>query len=130
MHSLFTLLVAAFSVLANEPPKYTHIDGNLRNNPLHVQWKVAKKMPPSITDSQARTCFALVCSIDDYLQMNEYLESVNRPQLAVASPLNAAIDILQDREVAANLHLNHDETVTQVGSILAKYDIPFGLLVL
>jgi len=111
-----------------QPKKYVKINGIMKLNPEYKRWKDAQSGPsntPPVPVAAAVSANALpvVSSMEDYAEMND-----NIGEIPLAESTNATIEMIQEPEIAAEAGMEADEMIDKLGELLAKYEIPIGLL--
>ena len=106
-----------------QPKKYVKIDGVMKMNPAYKQWKNNQNDgSPKILASA--TALPVVSNMEDHMKMNEDL-GMNIP---LAESTDATIEMMQEPEICLAAGMQPDEMVDELGEILGKYEVPFGLM--
>ena len=115
------------------PKKYCKINGIMKLNPEYKAWKDAQATAqgptatavavPATTVLNSAEALPIVSSIEDSMQLSEDIGQ----DVALSESTNAAIEMLQDPEIAAEVGLQPDDMIDELGSLLARYEIPIGL---
>lgn len=106
-----------------QPKKYVKIDGVMKMNPAYKQWKNNQNDgSPKILASA--TALPVVSNMEDHMKMNEDL-GINIP---LAESTDATIEMMQEPEICLAAGMQPDEMVDELGEILGKYEVPFGLM--
>lgn len=94
-------------------------------NPEYKKWKDAQP-GGSVTPSSPMNPQALpvVSNMEDHAQMNEDLGQ----DIMLAESTNATIEMMQEPEICLEAGMQPDEMVDELGNILAKYEVPMGLM--
>ncbi|OEU22046.1 hypothetical protein FRACYDRAFT_267134 [Fragilariopsis cylindrus CCMP1102] len=106
-----------------QPKKYVKIDGVMKMNPAYKAWKNNQKdgSPPILASA---TALPVVSNMDDHMKMNEDLGM----NVLLAESTDATIEMMQEPEISLAAGMQPDEMVDKLGEILAKYEVPIGLM--
>lgn len=106
-----------------QPKKYVKIDGVMKMNPAYKAWKNNQKdgAPPILASA---TALPVVSNMDDHMKMNEDLGM----NVLLAESTDATIEMMQEPEISLAAGMQPDEMVDKLGEILAKYEVPIGLM--
>lgn len=107
------------------PKKYIKINGVMKLNPEYKKWKDAQGGgsggPPPPFNPQA---LPVVSNMEDHMQLNSDLNQ----DIPLAESTNATIEMMQEPEICLEAGMQADEMVDQLGALLAKYEVPMGLM--
>ncbi len=104
------------------PKKYVTINGVMKLNPEYKKWKDAQSGGPP-TDPQ-NLQLPVVSSMDDHMQLNNDLGK----DIPLSESTNATIQMMQEPEICYEAGMQPDVMVDELGSVLAKYEVPIGLM--
>jgi hypothetical protein len=102
----------------------------MKMNPEYKRWKDAQSggsgtggmpMPSAPTNPQA---LPIVSNMEDHAQLNEDLGQ----DIPLSESTNATIEMMQEPEFSLEAGMQPDEMVDELGNILAKYEVPMGLM--
>jgi hypothetical protein len=96
----------------------------MKMNPEYKRWKDAQSggaVPSAPTNPQA---LPIVSNMDDHAQLNEDLGL----DIPLSESTNATIEMMQEPEISLEAGMQPDEMVDELGNILAKYEVPMGLM--
>ncbi|KAL3906566.1 MAG: hypothetical protein SGILL_009219, partial [Bacillariaceae sp.] len=104
------------------PKKYLKINGVMKKNPEWERWNRAQGNAPSAPlNPQA---LPVVSNMDDHAQLNADLGQ----DIPLAESTNATIEMMQEPDISLEAGMQPDEMVDALGNILAKYEVPMGLM--
>lgn len=108
-----------------KPPKYK--DGSL--NPDWVEWKkginrAAGYNAPGTTIPNSKEAAPVICSMQEKFE----LEQGTGNKLAFTPQMEEALRELQNPNYGAAIGLDPDDVVDTLGNVLAKYEVPIGLM--
>jgi hypothetical protein len=66
----------------------------------------------------------VVASMDDYMRLNDELGT----EIPLAESTTATIEMMQEPEISLEAGMQPDEMVDLLGAVLAKYEVPMGLM--
>ena len=94
----------------------------MKLNPEYKKWKDAQSGgPPSDPQNMQ---LPVVSSMDDHMQLNEDLHQ----DIPLSESTNATIQMMQEPEISLEAGMEPDVMVDAIGSVLAKYEVPMGLM--
>lgn len=102
------------------PKKYVNIDGVMKLNPEYKKWKASTSTSTSSTSTMSVDALPVVSTVLDCQE----LQSV-APSVQLNSETQATLDSLPQRMQGI---LSPDTALTQLTQLLAKYEVPVGLL--
>jgi len=109
----------------NPPKKYTKINGVMKLNPEYKRWQESQTGVGTATSVRnSDQALPVVTSMEDHMRLNEDLGT----EIPLAESTNATIEMMQEPEISLAAGMQPDEMVDQLGSVLAKYEIPMGLM--
>jgi hypothetical protein len=104
------------------PKKYTKVNGVMKLNPQYKRWQDAQKGgPPSDPQNMQ---LPVISSMEDHMQLNEDLQL----DIPLSESTNATIELMQEPEISFQAGMQPDVMVDELGKILAKYEVPIGLM--
>jgi len=115
------------------PKKYIKINGVMKMNPAYKAWKtsqanggVAQGGIPFAAAFEPVNANALpvVSSMEDHMKLNEDMGM----DVPLAASTDATIEMMQEPDICLEAGMQPDEMVDMLGSILAKYEVPMGLM--
>ena len=143
--------------MSSQPPKkYVKVDGVMQMNPSYKAWMnnqqnggpnpTAPLPPTSMRMVNAVTGMAaagtavvmseeahpilhpkalpIVSNMEDHFQLNADLNET----VPLAASTDATIEMIQEPEISLQAGMQPDEMVDALGAILAKYEVPMGLM--
>ena len=116
----------ATSGSAGTPPKkYVKINGVMKLNPEYKRWQEAQSGTTATTTTIPMPhALPVVSNMDDHAQMNaDYGHDV-----PLAESTNATIEMMQEPEISVQAGMAPDAMVDKLGAVLAKYEVPMGLM--
>lgn len=101
----------------------------MKMNPDYKAWKssqpgVAGSAPVAVSKPSNPNQLAVVSSMEDHMLMNENLGT----NIPLAESTDATIEMVQEPEISMEAGMQPDEMVDQLGTVLSKYEVPFGLM--
>lgn len=107
------------------PKKYVKINGVMKLNPEFKVWKESQS-PGSAMTSLPNSAQALpvVSCMEDHVMLNADLDS----DIPLAESTDATVAMMQDEDFCADAGMNPETCVDELGSVLAKYEVPIGLM--
>jgi hypothetical protein len=108
------------------PKKYVKIDGVMKLNPEYKVWKESQSGGAGTATSLPNSAQALpvVSCTEDHMQLNSDLGS----NIPLAESTEATVAMMQDEDFCADAGMNPETAVDELGSVLAKYEVPMGLM--
>jgi len=108
----------------NSPPpkKYTKINGVMKLNPEYKRWQDAQSGKPSTDPHNMQ--LPVVSNMEDHMQLNNDLGQ----EIPLSESTNATIEMMQEPEISLEAGMQPDDMVDELGSVLAKYEVPIGLM--
>lgn len=116
--------LSAMQQSTNGPPKkYIQVNGVMQLNPAYKAWKEAQSggVPASTAPP---TALPVVSSMEDHAQLNADLGTA----VPLAASTNATIEMMQEPEICVQAGMAPDDMVDKLGAVLAKYEVPMGLM--
>jgi len=119
------------------PKKYVKINGIMKLNPEYKAWKNAQNeeasgssvvAQPATTVLNSSQALPIVSSMEDYEKLNDDISGNGDEMIPLAESTSATIEMLQEPEMAAESGFEPDEMIDQLGTMLARYEIPIGLI--
>jgi hypothetical protein len=118
----------AASPSAGGPVKYVKVAGVMRLNPEYKRWQEKQQQGKNdkLRDSMPNSKHALpvVSSMEDHAHLNADL-GTNMP---LAESTDATIERMQTPRFSKDTGMNPDTIVSELGSMLSKYEVPLGLI--
>eukprot|EP01068_Selenidium_serpulae_P010793 Selendium_serpulae@DN5531_c0_g2_i2.p1 len=115
--------------MADGPKKYVRVDGIMKLNPEYVKWQDSKSGgQPSTTVPNVTQALPIVSSMDDHMALNSASTAAGGGEIPLAVSTNATIDMLQDQDNAQHVGLAADDMIDRLGAVLAKHEVPIGLV--
>ena len=105
------------------PKKYVKVNGIMKLNPEYKKWKEAQSSKPATTVLNSSQALPIVSSMEDYEKINDDIGAVQMSESTAAT-----IEMIQEPEIALESGLQPDAMVDELGKMLAKYEIPIGLV--
>ena len=107
------------------PKKYVKINGVMKLNPEFKVWTESQS-PGSAMTSLPNSAQALpvVSCMEDHVMLNADLDS----DIPLAESTDATVAMMQDEDFCADAGMNPETCVDELGSVLAKYEVPIGLM--
>ncbi|KAL3920869.1 MAG: hypothetical protein SGILL_003046 [Bacillariaceae sp.] len=106
------------------PKKYIKVDGVMRMNPEYKKWQATQNGGVVTSAPINAQALPVVSNMDDHAQMMENLGQ----DILLAESTNATIEMMQEPDISMEAGMQPDEMVDQLGAILAKYEVPMGLM--
>jgi hypothetical protein len=110
------------------PKKYVKINGVMKLNPEFKVWKESQSPggAGSAMTSLPNSAQALpvVSCMEDHVMLNADLDS----DIPLAESTDATVAMMQDEDFCADAGMNPETCVDELGSVLAKYEVPIGLM--
>jgi len=107
------------------PKKYVKINGVMKLNPEYKKWKEAQSGgKPATTVANADQALPVVSSMEDHMTLNDNLGT----DIPLAESTSATIEMMQEPEISVDAGMQPDTMVDELGSVLAKYEVPIGLM--
>ena len=119
----------AASPSAGGPVKYIKVAGVMKLNPEYKRWQEKQQQQgknDKLRDSMPNSKHALpvVSSMEDHAHLNADL-GTNMP---LAESTDATIEMMQTPRFSKDTGMNPDTIVSELGSMLSKYEVPLGLI--
>lgn len=92
-------------------------------NPAYKAWKEAQTSSASVTTAPS-AALPVVSNMDDHAKLNADLGMA----VPLAASTNATIEMMQEPEISVQAGMAPDDMVDKLGAILAKYEVPMGLM--
>ena len=108
------------------PKKYVKINGVMKLNPEFTKWKESQAGGNVVGSSMPNAAQALpvVSCMEDHMQLNSDLGT----SIPLAESTDATIAMMQDADFCQDAGMNSDTMVDELGGVLAKYEVPMGLM--
>jgi hypothetical protein len=107
------------------PKKYIKVGGVMKLNPEYKRWQESQTGVGTATSVRnSDQALPVVTSMEDHMRLNEDLGT----EIPLAESTNATIEMMQEPEISLEAGMQPDEMVDQLGSVLAKYEVPMGLM--
>jgi hypothetical protein len=107
------------------PKKYVKVNGVMKLNPEYKRWQESQTGAGTATSvANSDQALPVVSSMEDHMQLNSDLGM----EIPLAESTNATIEMMQEPEICLEAGMQPDEMVDQLGSVLAKYEVPMGLM--
>lgn len=107
------------------PKKYVKINGVMKLNPEYKKWQEAQNGgAPATSVANSNVALPVISSMEDHMQLNEDLGQ----EIPLADSTNATIEMMQEPEICLEAGMQPDVMVDELGSVLAKYEVPIGLM--
>ena len=119
----------SFSLSLSLSPLLFPVSIVMKMNPEYKKWKDAQSggagggMPPPSAPTNPQA-LPIVSNMDDHAQLNEDLGQ----DIPLSESTNATIEMMQEPEISLEAGMQPDEMVDELGNILAKYEVPMGLM--
>jgi hypothetical protein len=119
------------------PKKYVKINGIMKLNPEYKAWKNAQNAEasgssvpaqPATTVLNSSQALPIVSSMEDYEKLNDDISGNGNDMIPLAESTSATIEMLQEPEIASESGFEPDEMIDQLGTMMARYEIPIGLI--
>jgi len=110
------------------PKKFVMIQGIMKLNP---DWTAARQRQPAAQSSGVVQPNALpvVCSMDQYAEMNAECARNNRPERPLSESTAATVEMMQEADIKRQAgYTGSREMVDALGVVFAKYEVPMGLM--
>jgi hypothetical protein len=110
-----------------QPKKYVKINGVMKLNPEFTKWKESQaggSAPPSSMPNGGVMALPVVSCMEDHMQLNSDLGT----SIPLAESTDATITMMQDNDFCQEAGMNSDTMVDELGGVLAKYEVPMGLM--
>jgi hypothetical protein len=105
------------------PKKYIKINGVMKKNPEWDTWNRAQGNGVASAPLNPEA-LPVVSNMDDHARLNEDLGQ----DIPLAESTNATIEMMQEPDISLEAGMQPDEMVDALGNILAKYEVPMGLM--
>ena len=107
------------------PKKYVKINGVMKLNPEFKKWQEGQTGVGTATSlPNSAQALPVVSSMEDHMQLNSDLGT----NIPLAESTDATIEMMQEPEFCADAGMNPDTMVDEIGAVLAKYEVPMGLM--
>ena len=107
------------------PKKYIKVNGVTKLNPEYKKWQERQTGVGTATSlKNSDQALPVVTSMDDYMRMNDELGT----EIPLAESTTATIEMMQEPEISLEAGMQPDEMVDMLGAVLAKYEVPMGLM--
>jgi hypothetical protein len=107
------------------PKKYVKINGVMKLNPEYKRWQESQTGVGTATSvKNSDQALPVVTSMEDHTRLNQDLGI----EVPLSESTNATIEMMQEPEICLEAGMQPDEMVDQLGSVLAKYEVPMGLM--
>ena len=107
------------------PKKYVKINGVMKLNPEYKAWKESQTGAGTATSlPNSAQALPVVSCMEDHMQLNDDLGS----NIPLAESTDATVAMMQDGDFCADAGMNPETAVDELGSVLAKYEVPMGLM--
>ena len=107
------------------PKKYIKVNGVTKLNPEYKKWQERQTGVGTATSlKNSDQALPVVASMDDYMRMNDELGT----EIPLAESTTATIEMMQEPEISLEAGMQPDEMVDMLGAVLAKYEVPMGLM--
>eukprot|EP00934_Nitzschia_sp_Nitz4_P008227 Nitzschia sp. Nitz4//scaffold28_size193895//117715//118950//NITZ4_001667-RA/size193895-processed-gene-0.229-mRNA-1//1//CDS//3329545988//8217//frame0 len=100
--------------------KYIKVNGIMQLNPEYKKANSVPGQPPA----KPSVALPVVSSMDDHMQLNQDLGQA----IPLSESTNATIEMMQEPEISLEAGMQPDEMVDELGNVLAKYEVPMGLM--
>ena len=107
------------------PKKYIKVNGVMKLNPEYKRWQESQTGVGTATSlKNSDQALPVVTSMEDHMRLNEDLGT----DIPLAESTNATIEMMQEPEISLEAGMQPDEMVDLLGAVLAKYEVPMGLM--
>ena len=108
------------------PKKYIKINGVMKMNPEYKRWKESQSGggAPATTVARPDVALPVVSSMEDHEKLNSDLGA----EVPLSESTNATIEMMQEPEISLEAGMQPDVMVDALGGVLAKYEVPMGLM--
>jgi hypothetical protein len=107
------------------PKKYIKVNGVTKLNPEYKKWQERQTGVGTATSlKNSDQALPVVTSMDDYMRLNDDLGT----EIPLAESTTATIEMMQEPEISLEAGMQPDEMVDLLGAVLAKYEVPMGLM--
>ena len=107
------------------PKKYIKVNGVTKLNPEYKKWQERQTGVGTVTSMKnSDQALPVVASMDDYMRLNDELGT----EIPLAESTTATIEMMQEPEISLEAGMQPDEMVDLLGAVLAKYEVPMGLM--
>jgi hypothetical protein len=107
------------------PKKYIKVNGVMKLNPEYKRWQESQTGVGTATSlKNSDQALPVVTSMEDHMRLNEDLGT----EIPLAESTNATIEMMQEPEISLEAGMQPDEMVDLLGAVLAKYEVPMGLM--
>jgi hypothetical protein len=107
------------------PKKYIKVNGVTKLNPEYKKWQERQTGVGTATSlKNSDQALPVVASMDDYMRLNDELGT----EIPLAESTTATIEMMQEPEISLEAGMQPDEMVDLLGAVLAKYEVPMGLM--
>ena len=107
------------------PKKYIKVNGVMKLNPEYKKWQESQTGVGTATSlKNSDQALPVVTSMEDHMRLNEDLGT----DIPLAESTNATIEMMQEPEISLEAGMQPDEMVDMLGAVLAKYEVPMGLM--
>jgi len=110
------------------PKKYIKINGVMKMNPEYKRWKESQGGGPATTVPNVAQALPIVTNMEDHEKLNEAIVLSGGKEVPLAESTNATIEMMQEPEISGEAGMSPDTMVDELGAILNKYEVPFGLM--
>lgn len=110
------------------PKKYIKINGVMKMNPEFKRWKESQNGGRPATTVASSQALPIVTNMEDHMQLNEDITSAGGKEIPLAESTNATIEMMQEPDIAMGAGMSPETMVDELGAILNKYEVPFGLM--
>jgi len=107
------------------PKKYIKVNGVMKLNPEYKRWQESQTGVGTATSlKNSDQALPVVTSMEDHMRLNDDLGT----DIPLAESTNATIEMMQEPEISLEAGMQPDEMVDMLGGVLAKYEVPMGLM--
>ncbi|KAL3942703.1 MAG: hypothetical protein SGBAC_003148 [Bacillariaceae sp.] len=110
------------------PKKYIKINGVMKMNPEFKRWKESQNGGRPATTVASSQALPIVTNMEDHMQLNDDITSAGGKEIPLAESTNATIEMMQEPEISMGAGMSPETMVDELGAILNKYEVPFGLM--
>lgn len=97
----------------------------MKLNPEYKKWQEAQNGgAPATSVANSDVALPVVSSMEDHMKLNSDLGQ----EIPLSESTNATIEMMQEPEISLEAGMQPDDMVDALGSILAKYEVPMGLM--
>ena len=116
----------------SQPKKYINVNGVMKKNPEYTKWQQQQQQQQAPQQQaqnhqqqqQQQHELGFVSNMDDHAQL---MQDIQR-DVPLAESTNATIEMMQEPDISLEAGMQPNEMVDALGQVLAKYEVPFGLM--